>query len=288
MPRQKEFYYDVTRDSDVVIAGAHLEEGLTPDIRKRINHAERYPEKRVDFDKWDWNGHSEAEKKATINSFELAKDGYNLIIWISPKSHIYPEARINFQLVGKDEKGELFLDGWGMPLLYDQKKSVELGDRLVSKYKGATMDGFNNAEELRIQPIGFKIKDQMQWLSECRKMIPELEDIWDYIGTGEAEKRKEELVKVVVEGRKYAKGDNVKFELFMIAQGHRLNPFGDHGASRIGFGNGLFNISKFRIFQGGEVKVEKVDGRLVCPCGEVLKEGVTRCPKCGLRFVDSV
>ena len=285
---KKEFkpYFDVRQHSDEVVARVFQEErqGVV-DLRLRVVHAQRYAKVRLKEDNWEYNRHSGAEKEATQNSFELAEDGFDLIVWISPKSDIYEEGRLNIMLP-KATNGELSLDPWGIPLKINEEASMEMANRLLES-GGLSMDPIVDLESLRRQPVGFKLDKDKSWLAKCRELIPELADVWDEIGVGGVEKNMGVIAKHVGEAKEIARGDNVAFELEMKKRGFQLNFVGDHGGSWLSTlsNEGIYNYKLQKI--RGVIYAEKVrvNGRWVCPiCGEEVGEGVTVCPKCKVKL----
>jgi hypothetical protein len=157
-------FYDINQNSLGEIAGAFLEEGTDPDLRKRINISDLYSESNIEIDNWEYNGHSEEEKEATLNVFALGKAGYNLVVWISPDDggETYKEGRLNieFPVFGKKEWA---LYGKHVPLLCDENESFELAKRLLEN-NGKSIDSIDNKESVRQQPIGFKIGEVDDWI----------------------------------------------------------------------------------------------------------------------------
>lgn len=285
MKTGKEFKpYFRTTDGDEIISRVYQEERFGVSVARRVVHASQYDKKRIEEDNWNWNRHSSAEKEATTRSFELMNDGFNLIIWISPKSDIYNEGRLNVMLPIK-RNGEPAFDPWGIPLKLNEKESIELAERLL-KIGGVSMDPIDGRESLRRQPIGFKLKNNENWLGKCRELIPEMRDVWEEIGAGGVEQNMEVIAQQVREAKVIAGGNNVLFEMVMAKKGFRLNVAGDHGGSWLSTleNKGIYNYEIEKI--GGVYYTEKVkvNGKWVCPlCGKEIAEGETVCAKCGAR-----
>lgn len=271
-------FYDVNSSPDGDIEKVFREEAENDDIRRRIVKADEYSERRINHDSWDWNEHSDAERMATINAFELAKNGCNMIVWISPEGGSYKEGRLNIYLpIFKNN--EWSLQGYGIPLLKNQDESLKLGKGLVDK-KGKSV---GDIEELRRQPIGFKIKDQKEWLQECQILMPEFKDLWKFIEGGGEQKQKQKVLKAVLYAKERAGGNNVLFEIIMARQGFLINAVGGHGTSY-----GVEKVYGFKIdMVNGQpfTELQRVNGKLICPvCGAEVGEGVSICPKCKINL----
>lgn len=279
-------FYDINSHSVGVVAGAFLEEGVNGDIRKRVNKADSYGQSRLNTDSWDWNEHSSAEKEATANAFELAKDGYNFVVWISPDDggQIYKEGRLNVYLP-EIREGEWSLQGWGIPLLLDRFESTNLAKELL-RQGGISMDPIYDSESTRRQPIGFKIPNTINWVKECKKLMPEFKEIWKFIEEGGEIQNKKKVEADVISAMLIARGDNRLFEMSMAQMGHYINPEGGHGSSWLGGVNkGIYNF-RLNIISGNYVTEPiRVNGKTICPvCGVELKEGKTICYKCGVEI----
>ncbi len=279
-------FYDVNRDTVGVIAGAFLEEGVEVDIRARINKADPYVRNRLFTDSWNWNEHSKSEKEATANAFELAKNGYNFIVWISPDDggKVYKEGRINIYLP-EFINGEWVLQGWGIPLLWDRFKSTELALDLL-KNNGVSMDPIYDPESVRRQPIGFKIKNNSNWIEECVRVMPDFNEIWEFISQGREVENKKRVEADVIRAIKVARGNNQLFEMMMARMGHNINPEGGHGSSWLGgISRGIYNFKINAIDNNFVTEPIRVGRKTICPiCGVELHEGKLVCPKCGVKI----
>ena len=264
-------FYDIRKNHLSEIAGAFLEEGTVSDLRKRINISDLYPESRIEKDYWEYNEHSEEEREATLNVFDLGKKGYNLIIWISPDDggKVYKEGRLNieFPVFGENEWS---IYGRHVPLLCNQKESFELATRLL-KNNGVSIEKISDVESVRRQPIGFRMEKAEDWLGECKKLMPEFLEIWDFIENGGDVENKLKMEKDVKIAMKKAGGNNYLFESIMLMMGNRINAEGGHGSSW----NSLNNSR-------GIVASLSLDGKVSYKLG--VTEGLKHCEKCGCYY----
>lgn len=270
---KKEFkpYFDINEHSDSVIARAYQEErNEVEDLSLRVVHAEDYFERRLKEDCWKYNHHAGTEMVATKNVFSLMKSGFDLMIWISPKSDIYEEGRLTVMIAG-EKKGELFFEPWATPLLVDQKESLNLGQKMID-LGGVTMDEFRSSEDLRGQPIAFKLRDDESWLRKCEELLPEMDWMWEAIVSGKVDENMKRIAMEIRDVKKMARGNNVVFELLMADRGYKLNVAGDHGGSWLSGG-----------FENGEgiIIINGSDG-LTYRKGRV--DGLTYCSKCGCYY----
>jgi hypothetical protein len=116
-----------------------------------------------------------------MNIFRLGRVGYNLVVWISPDDggDVYKEGRLNIEFPTYGQNG-WSLYGKHMPLFCNRDESVELAKRLLEN-GGISLSEIKNFEDLRRQPIGFKLNDIDDWIGKCRKLIPEFEKVWQFI-----------------------------------------------------------------------------------------------------------
>lgn len=269
-------FYDIRKNGISDIAGAFLEEGVKKDLRERINISDLYPESKIEKDNWEFNVHSEEEKEATINVFSLGKRGCNLVVWISPddgdKSHLegrYKEGRLNidFPVFGENEWA---IYGKHVPLLCDGSESLKLAKRLLES-KGISIEPINNIESVRRQPIGFKIEETDNWIKECKELMPEFMEIWDFIEDGKDVENKIKMEKDVVVAMEEAGGDNCLFESIMAQMGNQINAEGGHGSSWNN-GNGEMGI----------IVTVNSNGEVTYSLGST--EGLTFCKHCGCYY----
>ena len=265
-------FYDINQNSLGEIAGAFLEEGVKNDLRERINISDLYAESKIEKDNWEYNEHSEAEKEATINVFDLGKKGYNLIVWISPDDggNVYKEGRLNieFPVFGKNEWA---IYGRHVPLLCDEKESFNLVKRLLEN-GGISIKPIEKIGNVRRQPIGFKIEETDSWIQEVKKMMPEFMEIWDFIEKGKDVENKIKMEKDVKIAMERADGDNYLFESLMARMGNEINAEGGHGGSW-----GSENDNGM-----GMVVAVNADGSLYYFMGET--KDLTLCKKCGCYY----
>lgn len=273
-------FYDVNQNSLGEIAGAFLEEGTVKDIRKRINISDLYPESKIKKDNWEFNQHSEKEKEATINVFELGKRGFNLIVWISPDDggEVYKEGRLNieFPVFGENEWS---IYGRHVPLTCNREESFELAKRLIEN-NGVSVEPIVDSETIRRQPIGFKIEETDDWIEECKNLMPEFMEIWDFMESGKDVENKLKMEKDVKLAIKMADGDNYLFESLMARMGNGINAEGGHGSSWNSANNGIGII--ISVNSNGEVsyKLGSTEGLTHCKKCDCWYIG-DKCPRCG-------
>lgn len=275
MSKEKKYFYDINENDPSEIAKAFTEERVTSDLTKRITISNLYEESRVEVDNWAFNEHSEQERKATVNVFDLGKKGYNLVVWISPddgEKGVYKEGRLNieFPVFGKKEWA---IYGRHLPLLCNRIESVELAKRLLEN-GGVSIEPITDAESTREQPIGFKIEETDKWIKECKELMPEFMDIWNFIEEGKDEENKIKMEKDVKIAMEKANGDNYLFEMLMAQMGNEINSEGGHGSS-YGFGS-----------DRGIVAVIDSDGRVSYQLGNT--EGLTHCEDCNIFYSGNV
>jgi hypothetical protein len=271
-------FYNINKNGLGEVAGAFLEEGVDDDPRKRINISELYPESRIELDRWEYNEHSAAEREATVNVFNLGKNGHNLVIWISPEDgKTYKEGRLNilFPVFGDN--------GWSMygrhvPLVCNGPESLELANRLLEN-SGVSIESIDDLESLRQQPIGFKIEKTDDWIKICKDLMPEFMEIWNFIEDGNDVKNKNRMERDVLSAMEIADGDNRLFESIMARMGNRINAEGGHGSSWNSSNNGMGVIVS--VNSNGELsyKLGNTEGLKLCQHCGCYYEG-NKCPVC--------
>lgn len=292
-------FFNINKNSDEETAKVVLEELKTEDLTKRVTNSKLgrtvngVPEMQFS----EYNVHAEAEWLATHNAFKLGKE-CNFMFWLSAedgamglspeeakeKGFVYGDGRCNIYFVTKEDR-EVVISGKHMPLNIDRFKTLELGKRLVG-FGGKTLGKMETVEELRVQPIGFNLENPEEWIAECRKMMPEFEKFWQMFENGDDLKQEAEMIEVVKEVKKIAKGNNYIFQKEMGRRGYVMNMLTNHG---IGYAESQYGgVYSFKMkIVNGEVVVEakRVNGKLVCPiCGVEIGEGVTICPKCKIKI----
>jgi hypothetical protein len=205
----------------------------------------------------------------------LANDNFKYVIWLSPPLGLsgYKEGRV---VVGKVlEAGESTkIECRGIPILKDRDQFKKIADKL----------GYFDleVEELREKALGINLENDNDFWDKCEEVF-EISEVWDYIREGKDIRNRDETEVVVKQVMTEIKTMGVRneawyFEMMMKNRGFEIVAGNHGGINTIGaFGN-LFLRSEIAI------KAERIDGRVVCPCGEVLKEGEMRCKKCGLRI----
>jgi len=216
--------------------------------------------------------------------FRDKAEKFDYLVWLSPSGGVYkyPEGRVVIGKVINRDSG-IKIECRGIPLLMSQEKMVDAGNNLGGEYK--------EAEELRKKAIGLICWNEEDFWQRCEDALG-MEEVWQAIRNGDDVKLKEEVVEVVTEVRRNISGDGrsevtiAAFEGEIIRRGYDFGG-GNHGTLTMNTVrlSGAFGI----IFNKAEIglRAEYVDGKIVCPCGEVLKEGQTKCPKCGLKFVSN-
>lgn len=228
-----------------------------------------------------------AEYRGTMAMRDLALLGQRWIVWISPKGGIsnYPESRFCVGKVVYAGAG-VKIESWGICGDQDGEKCLEIaGNFLVNG--GIVLGEVSKFDDLRGQPIGFDKNDKEMWQILTRGI--RIEEVWEAIGDGRVmannELMRERISVVVAEMPEMRSGWEIQRYLEVEMRGRygvKLMTGGNHGGSVMGTEKiGAFN----RIYSGLETEVISRDGQRYCAvCGEKLSEGVTTCPKCGLKL----
>ncbi len=290
-------FFDVNSNSAEEVAKVYKEERRTNKPVERVTSSSPVGRNDVDFS--EYNVHAMAEWEATQRSFDLAEQNYNLIFWISAedgamglspeeakeKGCVYSDGRLNIYFKSVDANGNVALKGKHLPLSINRFLSFELGKRLV-EMGGITLGKMEDVEDLRVQPIGFRLDNLDDWIKKCREMMPEMGEFWDTIEKGDDVRHQEEMEKVVSEVMRRSGGDNRWFQMEMMRRGFEINTSGNHGMGYLdnGVGGLVLNFKIERI--GGMFFTEpKIDsrGNLVCPvCGAKVANDDVKCRECGI------
>lgn len=247
---------------------------------------------RVDFEFDEAMEFARAEREGMKNMFELAKDGYDVIFWFSPPGGEYKEGRVVVARPVEKEGDDIRLECRGLVVLKSRQEMMDDFECILRK-GGVTMDGVSEIEDMRSQPVGVILGKGGDWVSFGQEVLG-MEEVWQVIRRGEDVRNKETISRhfgQVWQEVKRRGGDERMLELLMMDLGYRLNAMGNHGGSslvtggmRSGLGLGIFS-PLFESVEIGYRAERRADGKIVCPCGEVLREGASRCPKCGLKLV---
>lgn len=263
---QKKYFYDIRKNSTEEILRVFIEESRSNVITERVNDSLPYAEEMIVRSNWEYNKHSEAEKEATMNVFSLGKLGCNLVVWISPDDggDVYKEGRLNIEFPVFNKNGDWSIYGKHMPLFWNKEESVELAKRLL-KCGGMSLKELNDSEDVRRHPIGFAIENTDEWIEKCRELIPEFNEVWNFIENGGDVENQEKMKRDVLEAMEQADGDNYLFEWLMKGMGNEINQEGGHGSA---WGGG----------ERGIIVTVDADGNLSYRFGST--EGLNYCSKC--------
>jgi hypothetical protein len=281
------------------LAGVYCEERDGVGVEQRINpYILEKKDGRINFKLDESMQFAEEEKRGMENMFELAKDGYKLIFWFSPSGGSYIDGRVVVARVVKVEGDDVELECRGLVVQKTPEEMVGMAEKML-RDGGVTMDGFENFQGLRSQPVGINLTDE-EWTRFGERIVG-VGEVWEAIRQGKDISNKQrisrEVMEVLGEVNKMGVGvnKNYLFELMMLRRGYQLNASGNHGASNlIMLGNPMLvgdivGTKTFfdNLFRATEVAIraEKVDGKWVCPCGQVVSEGESRCPKCKAKIV---
>lgn len=261
-------FYDIRKNNVREIAGVFLEEGVVGDVRQRINISDLYFESDIEKCSWEYNIHSDAEKEATKNIFALGKQGCNLVIWISPEDEngVYKEGRLNIEFPVFGDK-EWSIYGRHVPLLCNREETFELAKRLLEN-SGMSVSLITEIENIRRQPIGFRIDNIDDWIDVCKDLMPEFVDIWDFIEKGKDSENKLNMEKEVMLAIEKSDGNNYVFEEIMALRGNKINQEGGCGSS---WNNNTYGF--------GMIVSKSLGGEVSFKLGNT--EGLIFCKKCG-------
>lgn len=284
-------FFDINKNSKEETAKVILEELVAEPIKRVTNSDSVFTKNgipQIEFS--EYNIHARAEFEATQNAFKLAKD-CNMIFWISPEDGglVYSDGRFNIYFKNNLEQ-EIELKGKHMPLIIDRFKSLELGKRLM-EMGGKTLGKVETVDDLRVQPVGFKLENINNWISECRKMMPEFEEFWTLFENGDDLKQEKIMKKHVEEAIKMANGDNKVFQKILENRGIKINSEGNHGSGYLN--SNTESVLNFKIQMiGGEFYTQPVHdkfGKLICPvCGVEVESSSSACPTCKINFTSGM
>ncbi len=223
----------------------------------------------------------EMEHQGMMTMRELSLDGAKYMVWLSPPGGVsnYTEGRL---VVGKVIKntGGVVIECRGIPLLKNREEFGKIIERL-----GEDLE----VEDLRRWAIEIDVDNDQQFWDYCQQIFGNKE-VWDYIRQGKdiVNKKKTErvILEVLLEMKIIGMDQPGDFEGMMRRRGFNLMAGNHGGLNRPG--DTRVKSAFDQLFLNSEMvlKAEKIDGKLICPCGEVLKEGETRCPKCGLKLIN--
>jgi len=283
-------FFNIRTNSIDEVAKVMIEERRTLDLRQKITNSEpvRTQNGVLEMEFSDYNPHARAEYLATQREVILAKEGYNLVFWISPEDgSVYLDGRFNIWFSKRINDNEYELWGKHLDLGTNRDDSLKLGKKLT-ELGGKALGVIDTVEDLRVQPVGFKVENLDNWLDECRKMMPEFESFWKFIENGDDIKQEEKVKKDVIEAKKIAKGDNIAFQREMERRGHEINKSGNHGSGYLGSENISVLNYKIQVIDG-QFYTEPVydkSGRLICPvCGAEVNGSSSICPVCKINFL---
>ncbi len=209
-------------------------------------------------------GRQEAE--GAENMFRLAEGGSDLIFWISPAGGSYVDARL---VVARAESlaGEMVLDCRGIVVRKTPEDLLQIAMNMVCFEGGRLVSGVIEAEDLRSQPIGIKLKGG-DWIAFSERMfgIPE---VWRAIRMTEDIVLRDKIEMAVGNAFQDLKSSGLRgidldlaLEMGMVLRGYRLNAMGNHGGSMLGLNGkgGIFNSvfnegSRIRFDSKGKIEI---------------------------------
>jgi len=225
--------------------------------------------------------------------YKLAKMGYSHVFWLSPPEGPanYLEGRLVVAIVKKAGE-ETILECRGIPIIESYQTVWEKACQLINMGGVVMSGGLRNVEDLRQQAIGINLKDELPW--DFCELVFGMNEVWEVI---RQEKDLESTKRVVgVVGKVLSEIERrfgvvnqynsiqagIVFEHMMARSGWSIAG-GNHGSTNIGLSatssfNTLFSKSV------GVIRPVEINGKRVCPCGQVLESGATVCKKCGAKF----
>jgi hypothetical protein len=286
---------ELDRQNDIAeLAGTFLENKKTDEVEERINpYSLKFDENGEPDFKYEMETDlGKAEYKGMKNVWNLAREGYKYVFWLSPSGgrSIYDQGRISVGVVKNSEKVEI--ECRGIPILVTASELYAMGKEIVD-CGGKTIDLIEKAEDLREQAIGINLKNEEQLWYFCRSIFG-MEKVWKAIIKGKDISNKREIIKTVDEVLVRVKNcygsfnsnnsieSGALFEKEMQIRGYQMVG-GNHGD----LNSNLVGETSFdKLFSNSEISVkpEIRDGKKYCPCGTEIKEGMTVCPDCGLKI----
>jgi hypothetical protein len=249
------------------LPGTIIENGVG-EVQKRINpYSLEYDfkgEPKFPYEAKTVVGKAEYEGMKSI--WELAKDGYQYVFWLSPPGgrSVYTEGRLVVGKVIKND-GEISLECRGIPVLESAEKMMKTANDLLDK-GGTTIDGIRNSEDLRSQAIGINLENKDLW-DFCEEIFG-MKEVWETIRRGEDLKNKIEITDKTELAKKIVRvnlgeinsGNSIvagaMFEGIMARWGYKIAG-GNHGGTNLDALGGafgyLYNEGKLtRISASGE------------------------------------
>lgn len=276
------------------IAGTFLENNKTDELENRINpYILKFDERGEPNFKYEKETElGIAEYKGMKNVYNLAKNGYRYVFWLSPEGgrSIYDQGRISVGIAKNKEKNEL--ECRGVPILVTAEEMGEMAKKIVD-YGGKTIEKIEKPEDLREQAIGINLESDEDLWKLCESVFG-MKKVWETIISGNDIRKKSELMNVVgdvlIQVRGYHGEFTSKnsievgafFEREMQIRGYEMVG-GNHGD----LNSSLLESSFSKLFSNSEISVkpEVRDGKKYCPCGTEIKEGMSVCPDCGLKML---
>lgn len=109
----------------------------------------------------------------------------SLMVWISPKGQVYPEARVTcYQTMLVNQKSYLFF--WGIPTQHTDRQCRGFYGRLAKfSPKRLAVPVTDDPEDLRINPISVNIPGYFSLTGFLKQQIDLENDIWKNIASGQ-------------------------------------------------------------------------------------------------------
>jgi len=241
--------------------------------------------------------------------FQLAKEGKKYVLWISPPSEEaeYKEGRMVAGVVKKADEEGVVLDCRGVCTDMGLEESLRVINEMY--YYADDYRAIATEDEVRTTPIPLVIDEaQETWvdflashmklpkvwqaikeeadlasLEEAKKVADEVEKVF-----GERFKNIVSLEEAVLVGVDVQRFVEARYDIrWMGGGGHGMSPVAAMGmiSGRVGIIRFSPFESLFRLSQMVAEKIE-INGKIVCSvCHAELGDGVTVCPKCGLRIM---